>query len=435
MNRLTGLIVPPSRVSVAMLLAVALCVASGHAQTTQQTSSYFYTSPSTVTVTNVFSYPGGSQLTYFYWYPDVPAGWAVTRVWADDNVPELDWARGIGWGTYTLPNPVVFYYEVSIPAGTTGDQSFSSYVWHDIGGDVTQALVDPDPLILRQPRSISGYIFHEEDNNGIYDATDQPVPDINVLLLESGTTNRLAEPAVTDANGYYSFGYLPDGDYDVAFMVKTNQVTVVPGGSDTNRNQLVPNSDRIISVSITSATNVHINVGMKGEAPLASEIHIQAYRCAEGIFIEFTTVNEVATVPGTQLEVRRKLPDGTLVLLGMAAAQGSGSNDYSLKVAEGLLDLEGPNTIRIRDEVGQGHELAGVYVSDFKASMARMTKEGMLLTWNSLPDVYYDIYRATSLNGEWELVAWEHALGSTCSTTVPVYADKPTCFFKIVMRR
>lgn len=406
-------------------------------QTATHETSYFYTAPGTYTVTNVLYYPQDVQLTSLNWWPDVPTGWIITNLRGSNGPILYDYIEDyvFGWSGGPYPNPLVFYYDITIPAGVTGDQQIPSAFWFNTPEVPPTGYSQPDPLILHQPRSISGVVFHEEDNNGTYDTWDEPVTNITVLLLEGGTTNRLAAPAVTDVNGYYSFGYLPDGDYDVAFMVKTNQVTISPGGSDTNRNQLIPNSDKIVSVSIASATNVHINVGMTGEAPLSSEIAVRIFRCAEGIFLEFTTANEVERDDGTLLHVCRRLPDGTLLLLGMAAAQGEGSNNYSLRVAEGLLDLEGPNTIRIRDEVGHWHELSGIFVSDFKTSMAKMTKEGMRLTWNSLPDAYYDIYQATSPSGPWEMVAWEHALGSTCATTVPVYADKPTCFFKIVMRR
>ncbi len=416
-------------------LCAFLMVSWARGQTAIHSSSYFYSSPGTVTVTNMFSFPTTATLSQFIWYPLVPAGFVVSNVQGNGE-PFQDGYGFIGFTGNPLPNPIVFTYDVTIPAGVTGDQPVEGYVWYDITpGLLMDTKASPDPLILRQPRSISGYIFHEEDNNGIYDSWDQPVPDINVLLLESGTTNRLAEPSVTDVNGYYSFGYLPDGDYDVAFMVKTNQVTIVPDGNDTNRNQLLPNSDKIVSVSIASATNVHINVGMTGEEPLASEIQIQAYRCAEGVFVEFMTVNEVGGSDSQLMVFRWMGSYEDSIYLGSAMPQGEGSFEYRMQVAEGLLDMDGPNDFLVLDEVGNEHKVFGIHVSDFKAELTRMTKDGLTLSWNSVPDKYYDVYETTNLTGTWTRVAWEYATGASCQTIVQIDPGKPTCFYKIVMRR
>ena len=423
------------KLGIAILLACVMLVTDITGQTAAHTSSYFYASSSTVTVTNSFSYPDGSVLTYFWWAPRVPTGWSWSNVKANTSFMIQDGTISFN-DPNSLPNPVLFSYDVVIPSGETLDQIVQARLRYRLsGGRLTYMWASPDPLILRQPRSIDGFVFHENTANGIYDVgVDTAVTNISVYLLAGGTTNRL-DQQVTDQNGYYSFGGLPDGSFDLFYGVQTNKVTILPGGTDTNRNQLVPKSDRIIAVNITSATNVHVNVGMIGEAPMSSSISMRAYKSAEGIFIEFATENEVEVDEGNSIVVKRRMPDGTWIELGRASPQGSGSYNYRIQVPEGLLDLDGPNTIGIRDEVGEWHQIDGVTVSDFKANLLKMTKAGMLLTWNSLPDATYDIYRATRLDGKWELVAWECATNTTCSTIVRVEPDKPTCFFKIVMRR
>ena len=411
-----------------LLAIVVLCAAASFGETAVHSSSYFYSSPSTVTVTNTFTYEG--QLTYFMWWPEVPAGWVVSNVRGDGDPILYDTGSFyyFGFGAMTFPNPVVFYYDMTIPAGTTGDQEIPGYYWFN--DYYNYDMVTPDPLVLHQPRSIFGYVFHEEDNNGIYNTWDQPVTNITVRLLEGGTTNRVAAPVVTDADGYYSFGGLPDGDYDVMYWVKTNHVTILPGGSDTNRNQLVPMSDMIIPVSITSATNVHVNVGMTGSGPMSSAIDLRAYRGADDAFVEFVAhdVEQDANVVLYLLG-----PGGTVLWSGTNAVQ-AGAQQFCRFQVPGLV-VGGIYQFGVLDEVGQYWTVSGVQVTPFSTEMIRMTLAGITLAFDSLPEREYEIQWVPRLGQTWRTVTNVVAL-SERTLLVVRHPDpaSPSGFFRIRLK-
>jgi hypothetical protein len=288
----------------------------------------------------------------------------------------------------------------------------------------------PDPVILHQPRRILGYVFHETDGNGIYDTWDQPVTNITVRLLEGGTTNRVAAPVVTDADGYYSFGGLPDGDYDVMYWVKTNHVTILPGGSDTNRNQLVPMSDMIIPVSITSATNVHVNVGMTGSGPMSSAIDLRAYRGADDAFVEFVAhdVEQDANVVLYLLG-----PGGTVLWSGTNAVQ-AGAQQFCRFQVPGLV-VGGIYQFGVLDEVGQYWTVSGVQVTPFSTEMIRMTLAGITLAFDSLPEREYEIQWVPRLGQTWRTVTNVVAL-SERTLLVVRHPDpaSPSGFFRIRLK-
>ena len=131
----------------AVLSAFMLFAAEAFSQAAVHASAAYYTPGTTVTVTNTFAYPIGSQLTYYYWYPEVPAGLTVSNVRGDGGA-HIDWAGGIGFPAYTFPNPVVFYYDVTFSENLTGEQHVPAYVCYNVGGGVTQEMVTPDPLVF-----------------------------------------------------------------------------------------------------------------------------------------------------------------------------------------------------------------------------------------------------------------------------------------------
>ena len=414
------------RLGAILLSACVLLVADVVGQTATHSSSYFYTSPRTITVTNSFSYPTGSILAYFWWAPWVPTGWTWGNVTANTSFEIV--TGTISFTATSLPNPVLFTYDVVIPEGVTGDQILRARLRYQLGtGARTYLWASPDPVILHQPRCILGYVFHETDGNGIYDTWDQPVTNISVLLLAGGTTNRVAAPVVTDASGYYSFGSLPDGNYDVLYWVKTNQVTVAPGGSNTNRNQLVPNSDMIIPVSITTATNLHVNVGMTGTSPLSSRIDLRAYKGAEGCYAEFIAYDVAADG-----EITLYLLDGNgnPVWIGTVLVRAGPRQVVRFEVP-GLV-VGHAYDFAVRDEIGQPWRADDVPVTPFAAEMIRMSLAGVSLAFDSLPEREYEIQWTPRLGQSWRTVTNIWSQGERTSLVVP-HPDpaSPSGFFRI----
>jgi hypothetical protein len=411
-----------------VLLAVVWVPAARAVHSATQSSSYFYDAPGTYTVTNVLTY-SSETLTYFMWVPTVPVGWTVSNARGDGQPELMDYGSyyTIGFNAPSFKSPITFYYDVTIPSGTTGDQPVIGDFWFNKYGANDSEKAMPNPLILRQPRSISGYVFHEVDNNGIYDTWDQPATNISVLLLEGGTTNRVAAPVVTDASGYYAFGGLPDGSYDVLYWVKTNQVTVAPGGSNTNRNQLVPNSDMIIPVSITTATNLHVNVGMTGTSPLSSRIDLRAYKGAEGVFVEFVAYDVAADG-----EITLFLLDGNgnPVWIGTASVRAGPRQVVRFEVP-GLM-VGNTYDFAVRDEIGQPWRADDVPVTPFAAEMIRMSLAGVTLAFDSLPDREYEIQWTPRLGQSWRTITNVWSQGERTSLVVP-HPDPaaPSGFFRI----
>ncbi|MDD5705997.1 MAG: SdrD B-like domain-containing protein [Kiritimatiellae bacterium] len=288
-----------------------------------------------------------------------------------------------------------------------------------------------------RPAKVFGYIFYEELPQGIRDAGDSAVTNIGVYLVDTNGT-MLAE-TFSDANGYYSFDKLPPGSYALRFWVRLEKLTLTPGGADPERNRIDAASEGFYDIVLYSGDGLVLseaepyNVGLTGNPPLATSIAMCMYNSSEGVFLDFQTVQEVEAY--RPIVIYRLMPDGTYVELGRVMS-GGGDQSYNIKVDPSLLNLQGLNRIVIIDESDARHELlVSVAPAPFAAEMVQMTKQGLTLTWRSLPGSVYDIFKAPTPSGPWTLTVTEvYADGDRCSTIVPVNPAEPQAFFKIVMR-
>lgn len=74
------------------------------------------------------------------------------------------------------------------------------------------------PKIMVGPREISGYVFEDKNQNGLFDTGDERLGAQTVLITNLSATKRLHD-ATTDATGSFRFGDLPDGEYRVTVMI------------------------------------------------------------------------------------------------------------------------------------------------------------------------------------------------------------------------
>ena len=74
------------------------------------------------------------------------------------------------------------------------------------------------PKIMVGPREISGYVFEDKNQNGVFDTGDERLGAQTVLITNPSATKRLHN-ATTDASGTFRFGDLPDGEYRVMVMI------------------------------------------------------------------------------------------------------------------------------------------------------------------------------------------------------------------------
>jgi protocatechuate 3,4-dioxygenase beta subunit len=65
-----------------------------------------------------------------------------------------------------------------------------------------------------RPGGLSGYVYVDEDNDGVFDASEAPIAGVTLALLDASGTATGAT-TVTDANGYYEFTNLEPGTYGV----------------------------------------------------------------------------------------------------------------------------------------------------------------------------------------------------------------------------
>ena len=74
------------------------------------------------------------------------------------------------------------------------------------------------PKIMVKPREISGYVFEDKNQNGLFDTGDERLGAQTVLITNPSATKRLHN-ATTDGSGSFRFGDLPDGEYRVMVMI------------------------------------------------------------------------------------------------------------------------------------------------------------------------------------------------------------------------
>lgn len=170
-----------------------------------------------------------------------------------------------------------------------------------------------------------------------------------------------------------------------------------------------------------------------GAMPTAAAVDIRAYEGADGVVVEFQTLDENADGEAT-IDVYKKDGD-QLTLIGSVPAVGTGDNLY--KIAVTGLEVGGTYSLVIQDEEGRWHEIDGVTVTKFATEMIRMSPDGIELKWASIPGRTYKVMYSATLTGPWAEVASVEAAEGADSTTYFVWSAKlgesATRFFKVVM--
>jgi len=64
-----------------------------------------------------------------------------------------------------------------------------------------------------QPASVSGHVYHDQNNNGVRDANETPIPGTTVALIDASGTQ--IATTTTDSTGFYKFSGLSAGTYQI----------------------------------------------------------------------------------------------------------------------------------------------------------------------------------------------------------------------------
>ncbi len=149
---------------------------------------------------------------------------------------------GLRPGTYALTE--------TQPAGTTDGPDNAGTFGGTVGNDVITNIVIPagsdavgydfGEICTPPVSSISGYVYHDRNNDGNFDNTETPIP--GTLIRLTGTDD-LGNPVdlttTTDGTGYYFFGDLRPGTYQLnetqpAAFLDGKDTIGTPGGSTSN---------------------------------------------------------------------------------------------------------------------------------------------------------------------------------------------------------
>jgi serine-aspartate repeat-containing protein C/D/E len=147
------------------------------------------------------------------------------------------------------------YYSVGSSPGTVGGATVGSSTTADILSGI--ALQGGDDSINNDfgeavPASVSGYVYYDANNNGVYDSGDSAISGVTVTLLDADG-NPTGSTAVTDTIGYYEFSGLAPGAYSVS---ETQPAGYLEGAATAGSvGGTVENADLISSITLDGGVN------------------------------------------------------------------------------------------------------------------------------------------------------------------------------------
>lgn len=100
-----------------------------------------------------------------------------------------------------------------------------------------------------EPASISGHVYADDNNNGVFDAAEQPIAGVTLQLLDAAG-NPTGATTTTDAAGFYRFGDLPQGIYGVAEVQPAGFYDGIDAAGSAGGSALNP-GDRITGATLT----------------------------------------------------------------------------------------------------------------------------------------------------------------------------------------
>lgn len=115
-------------------------------------------------------------------------------------------------------------YQRNILDAIEGSATTGGFVTRDIKPGYGETDLTWDAGIVRLYSSVGDYVWYDDDNDGVQDPEEKPVPGIKVVLERSETGASSSEwtvvgETITDENGKYLFDHLLSGYYRVKFQL------------------------------------------------------------------------------------------------------------------------------------------------------------------------------------------------------------------------
>jgi len=240
-----------------------------------------------------------------------------------------------------------------------------------------------EPENTTYANSISGVLWIDANEDGIYDSGEQPLADYPVYLYVEGNTDNAVDTATTDADGKYLFEDISPGRYVVGIKAEENgteYLLPLVGVQNNNKFYFTPDYSKVISnpIDIVEDSVVEdISAAMRnrpGIQPMAAyTIDISSpaasgtgWAFASGVLTFNTTANSnTYTITGTTTTNRIVVPTGvtTSITLSDASITNSTVSPFQLNgTANVTLTLTGTNTISCTYTLRQMGIRSGIYV-------------------------------------------------------------------------
>jgi serine-aspartate repeat-containing protein C/D/E len=107
------------------------------------------------------------------------------------------------------------------------------------------------------PASVSGYVYSDLDNDGVYDSGESPIANVTLTLLDSSGKST-GNTTTTDATGFYSFTNLTPGTYGVKETQPSDFLDGLDAAGPTGGTAHNP-GDLIDAIPIVSGTSAEQN--------------------------------------------------------------------------------------------------------------------------------------------------------------------------------
>jgi len=240
-----------------------------------------------------------------------------------------------------------------------------------------------EPENTTYANSISGVLWIDANEDGIYDSGEQPLANYPVYLYVESDTDNAVDTATTDADGKYLFEDISPGRYVVGIKAEENgteYLLPLVGVQNNNKFYFTPDYSKVISnpIDIVEDSVVEdISAAMRNRPGIQSmaayTIDISSpaasgtgWAFASGVLTFNTTANSnTYTITGTTTTNRIVVPTGvtTSITLSDASITNSSVSPFQLNGSANVtLTLTGTNTISCTYTLRQTGIRSGIYV-------------------------------------------------------------------------